>query len=143
MPTTASDLMHWRCPPAKAKQETGSRGSHRFVWSIVGKRAHDQFGGARNAPSGMHQTYIHRPRDNKVTTYLISITTDCKTISDTSVSTNRHLRACRKTAPLPRRRIYGLGADQRLSTMEGGLPTWGYLGHHVTLHYHGISSAHS
>jgi hypothetical protein len=85
----------------------------------VGKRAHDQFEGARNASSGMHQTYIHRPRDNnKVTTYLISITTNCKTISGLSVSTNRHRRACRKTAPLLKRRIYGLGADQRLHSTE-------------------------
>jgi hypothetical protein len=49
------------------------RPSRRFVWSMVGKRAHDQFEGARNAPSGVHQTYIHRLRDNKITTYLSDI----------------------------------------------------------------------
>jgi hypothetical protein len=88
----------------KREQETGSRKGHPKSVCVehCGQRAHDQFGGARNAPSGMHQTYIHRPQDNKVTTYLISITTDCNTISDTSVSTNRHLRACRKTTPLLR-----------------------------------------
>lgn len=93
-----------------------------------GRRAHDQFGSTRNASSGnAPNLYTSATRQQRPTTYLISITTYCKTISGRTVSTNRHLHACRKTAPLLRRRIYSLGADQRLRTVEDGLPTWGYL----------------
>jgi hypothetical protein len=110
----------------------------------VGKRAHDQFGGARNTSSGMHQTYIHRPRDNKVTNlsdiYHDRLQDDKQHVPYQRIATGAHVAK--------QRHCSGGGSTAWAPTndctaLRSGLPTWGYLGLHVTLHYHGISSARS